>query len=129
MELYPMSSTGWHHTTETKARMRKSQREARAFRLLTGTKDDLAVSYRYSCALATIRQLKNQITRIETLNKASDIGDQQIGVKTHGDWTPASGLMLWRGGNFALVWFDGADAPTVCPFSSLVIDELKVAAE
>ena len=123
-----MGSAGWHHTEQTKDRLRKSQKEARVYRHLTGPhKDDLAVSYRYACALAVIKQLKDNIARIEALNK--EVGGGQMAVKTHGDWTPAAGIMLWRGGAFALVWFDGADAPTVCPFSSLVIDELKVAAE
>jgi hypothetical protein len=42
-----------------------------------------------------------------------------VSVRTCGDCSPGEGLMLWSGGGYALVWFNGCDCPAVWPCINL----------
>lgn len=95
----------------------------RAYRHHTPEEDELCYSTRYLGALAKIRVLKETLKQIQLLN-SSGIG---IRVQTSGDTClPASGNMLWIGGGFTCVWFDGCDQPVVWPMADLEVSNARV---
>jgi hypothetical protein len=89
----------------------------RPYHLHTRAEDELMYSYRYRCALGRIRALEEIIARMQLLDGAL-IG---VRVSTCGACLPAFGTLVWKGGAYALVWFDGSDAPVAWPLVNIEI--------
>lgn len=91
---------------------------ARGYHRHTKEEDELCFSTRYNRALARIRVLEEASKRWRKWEADIGLG---IRVNTRGACLPASGLMLWNGDGFALVWFDGCDQPVVWPCNDLEV--------
>ncbi len=116
-----MSNLGNHHSTDTKTRIKAGVIAARAWHRHTAEEDALTYAYRYRLARAEIRALKAASDRLLAIDAKWVQGTVSIPVRTCGSCLPASGDMLWRGGGFALVWFEGSDAPMVWPYADLEV--------
>jgi hypothetical protein len=90
----------------------------RQYKLHGPLEDRMMYSTRYRRALGRIRVLERAASHAMVLDRELFIG---MKVATCGACLPAIGTMLWHGGNHALVWFDGADAPMVWPLANMEI--------
>lgn len=118
-----MSNLGRRLSEKTKARIGASIVEDHVFNSRFREARELSFSYRYKKALEKIIQLKDAALERKLLDESWSSDGQPINVKTNGACTPASGVMLWKGGKFALVWFDNCDRPVVWQCSNLAVTE------
>lgn len=98
-------------------------KEARPWHRHTRAEDELSWSYRYLLKCAEIRTLKEVAERRKILDDMAARSNNIVNVRTCGQCLPASGVMLWKGGGYSLVWFEGADAPMVWPCANLEVSE------
>jgi hypothetical protein len=89
----------------------------------------LKLSYRLDIALKTIARLKKEAVGRKILNDRWIEMAGGVPVLTCGNTSPASGTMLWKDDNFALVWFYECDRPVVWPVNCLEVVHIPVAAE
>lgn len=83
----------------------------------TAEEDKLRYSTKYVYALEEIKSLRTSLEHMSKLFSSST----EVPVKTRGECLPASGYMLWSGGGFALVWFEGSNVPMVWPNADLEV--------
>jgi hypothetical protein len=75
-----------------------------------------------------LHELERHIARREGLDAAWRVPPTAgVAVKACGECSPGSGYMLWYGGGYGMVWFDGCDRPVVWPCANL--EAVKEAAE
>jgi hypothetical protein len=89
----------------------------------------LKLSYRLDVALRAIRQLKKEAVGRKILNDRWIEMAGGVPIQTCGPTSPASGTMLWKDDNFALVWFYECDRPVVWPVNCLEVVNIPAAAE
>ena len=92
---------------------------ARPWHRLMAAEDEHTLAYRYQCALARIRSLEQAMERQRLLDAGWSPDCASARVRTSGECLPARGDMLWKGGGYALVWFDGSDRPAVWPCANI----------
>lgn len=82
-----------------------------------------SVEYLYRQLLLRVHELEEEVARREALEAAWRLPPiAGARVKTCGDCSPGTGLMLWTGGGHALVWFAGCDRPVVWPCVNLEVE-------
>lgn len=74
----------------------------------------------YRKLLIRVHKAERRLARIEALEEKWSVPPATgIAVRTCGPCSPGKGVMLWRGGGSALVWFTGCDRPVVWPCENL----------